>query len=113
MTKNKIPFLGQSKPPETQISDMTSRGLIVPHESTRRLGGYVGKLYNPTGGDVVSYKPLAALLRDGKISVSDAKAMLWLEGNRKSGEPRDMHIDRLMIVAFSQIKKEILETIYG
>ena len=113
MKKMTIPFLDQSRPSPETLNDMTKRGLIVPTESKRRLGAYDGLLSNATAGDVVSYKPLAALLRDHKITTADAKALLWVEGNRRSGEPRRLHIDRLLIVAFAEIKAEVLNSIYG
>ena len=111
MTKEKITF-AEEVPTECTLTDMVDRGLIVPATSTRTTGEHVDDLTNATAGDVVSYKPLAALLRDNLITQDDARVMLWLEANRRSGEPRESHVNRLLVVAFAETKSEIRDFIF-
>ena len=113
MTKYNNPFGKEEIPTESKVKEMVERGLVVPDTSTRVTGTQVDKLPNETAGDVVSYKPLASLLRDKAITPEDAKALLWLEANRRSGRPRRTHVNRLLVVAFSEIKAEIRSIIFA
>ena len=113
MTKYNNPFGKEEIPTESKVKEMVERGLVVPDTSTRVTGTQVDKLPNETAGDVVSYKPLASLLRDKVISPEDARALLWLEANRRSGRPRRTHVNRLLVVAFSEIKADIRSIIFA
>ena len=113
MRKYNNPFGKEEIPTECKIKEMVQRGLVVPATSTRVTGTQIDKLPNETAGDVVSYKPLASLLRDKVVSPDDARALLWLEANRRSGRPRRTHVNRLLVVAFSEIKAGIRSIIFA
>ena len=112
-TETNNPFGVEEIPTKCKIQEMVERGLVVPEKSTRVTGTHVDRLTNETAGDVVSYKPLAFLLRDKAITPEDARALLWLEANRRSGRPRSTHVNRLLVVAFSKIKADIRSIIFA
>ena len=114
MTAKKIKLF-DSQPPleDSHIKDLTKRGFLVPEKTPRDRGkqNVKDQITNPTVGDVVSYRPLDALLRKRKPNQDDARRLLAIETARANGRPRRSHIARLMVLAFAKDKAGVINKI--
>lgn len=111
-------FDKQPKLTNSHIQDLTERGLLVAPKTPRQRHAkgdnetvVNDEITNPTAGEVVSYRPLDAALRAGKVSQDDARRLLAIETLRPNGRPRQSHISRLLVVAFAKDKTTVLERI--
>ena len=114
MTAKKIKLFDNQPPLEdSHIKDLTKRGFLVPAKTPRDRGkqNVKDQITNPTVGDVVSYRPLDALLRKHKPKQEDARRLLAIETARANGRPRRSHIARLMVLAFAKDKAGVINKI--
>lgn len=112
-------FDGQPKITKKLLADFEKRGLIVPEKSQHNVnpgkpntrgGRQTSVVKNCKAGEVVGYNLLANKLRDGEISQEDARLLLCIEATRDGG-PRETHVSRLVIMAFSTDKKGVLRKV--
>lgn len=104
-------FKHQPELTEKHIENLTKRGLLVPEKSPRKRPNCKDEITNPTAGEVVGYFNLNKVLKAGKVSQDDARRLLAIETVRTNGRPRQSHINRLIIVAFSKDKSVVLDKI--
>lgn len=90
------------------IQSLTKRGLLVPAKSPRERPNCKDEITNATVGEVVAYGKLSGFLKRNKITQIDARRLLAIETIRPNGRPRQSHIDRLILVAFSKDKNSVL-----
>lgn len=104
-------FDDQPELTQADIDRLTQIGLLVPAKSPRKRPNCGDEITNPTAGEVVSYRPLDEALRKRLVNQEDARRLLAIETARPNGHPRESHILRLMVVAFSNDKGKALAKI--
>lgn len=109
----KFPKLFENQPSleAEDLEKLTKKGFLVPDKITRTRAGVCDEVAQQAAGEVVCYPHLANALKDGKVTQDDARRLLAIEAVRGNGRPRNSHISRLMVVAFSHDKMRAMDKI--
>ena len=101
-------FEKQSELTKQKLSELEERGLIIPQmqEGCKRPGPK-----NCQPGMVVGYVLLCESLKMKRINQEDARLLLAIECTGENAPMRHSHVSRLINVAFSQSKQDVISKI--
>ncbi|MDB9741474.1 hypothetical protein OAB00_01325 [Akkermansiaceae bacterium] len=111
-------FSDQPTITEADFKRLTKIGLIVPAKFRKNVSYRVntGKksecdVSHKCPNDVVSFVPLSNFIKKNGIQQDDAKRLILLETIRINGEPRQSHLQVLIVRALAEEKEIILNRI--